>query len=377
MILPKIRQELLQPGLTRPDWTKSSARDSTVLFLDKNENTDEAYIQFIRAKASEACLKDINHYPDCSSLYNKLSKELNITPHNLMLGAGSDGIIKYVFETFISRGDAVVYTDPTFAMYKVYSDLFGAKACRVGYEKKGNQIFLDLELFLKTIHDNQPRLVCLPNPDSPTGILIPEEHIIQIIDAAAKVEAVVLIDEAYYPFSEYTALPLINTYSNLILARTFSKAWGLAGARVGYAIANHELMIYMHKTRPMYEIGAVNAAIVLQALNYKDEMLASVQRLNAGKNYFKQEMDKLGFSTLSSAGNFQHVAFGPLASDIHKKLTNLVLYRQDFPGTVLNGYSRFSATNQNSFEKIVREIAGVYQMNLQVINTGVLSEKTN
>ena len=165
-----------------------------------------------------------------------------------------------------------------------------------------------------------------------------------IIEAAAKVGAAILIDEAYYPYSEYTVLPLINVYSNLILTRTFSKAWGLAGARVGYAVANYDLISYMHKVRPMYELGALSVAIVTKILNYKNEMLASVKRLNDGKKYFKCEMERLGFKTLCSSGNFQHVAFGKYALTVHEQLNNIALYRQDFPGTVLEGYSRFSST---------------------------------
>ena len=131
--LPKMRSELVQPNLTRPDWVKSSSRNPTLLFLDKNENTDPIYVEFLKTEINNHCLDNINYYPDCSVLYNKLSQELGIPPENILLGAGSDGIIRYVFETFVVRGDPVVYTEPSFAMYQVYSDMFGARSCRVGY----------------------------------------------------------------------------------------------------------------------------------------------------------------------------------------------------------------------------------------------------
>ena len=361
----KIREELLKSTFTRPDWTKSSRRSSTLLFLDKNENTAELYVDLIKRVAYGACLDDINYYPDCALLYNKLGKQLDMPADCILLGAGSDGVIRYVFETFVSRGDAVVYTEPTFAMYSVYSEMFGAKSCRVGYKIKSGQLELDIDTFLKAIRDNEPTLVCLPNPDSPTGTTVSEEDLILIVESASKVGAAVLIDEAYYPFSEYTALPLIKFHSNLIVSRTFSKAWGLAGARAGFAVANHELITYMHKVRPMYELGALSVAVVVKVLDYQREMLDSVKRLNDGRNYFKQQMECLGFKTLSSAGNFQHVAFGQHAFEIHAKLKDVVVYRQDFPGTVLDGYSRFSSTTRDLFQQIVGQIDSVLQKHSQ------------
>jgi len=370
MSLPKIRPELLDPKLFRPDWTKSSFRKDSQLWLDKNENSDHVYIQFLKNIMIDVCQNDINNYPDCSLLYDKLSRHLNVESLNLLLAAGSDGIIKQAFETFVSSGDAVIYTDPTFAMYSVYSDIFGARSYKISYKKSMTGIFLDVELLLKTIYDVKPTLICLPNPDSPTGTLIHDEQLIPIIEAAYQVNSAILIDEAYYPFSEYTILPLINRYPNLIVMRTFSKAWGLAGARVGYAVSNIELISYMHKARPMYELGAISVAVALRVLDYENEMQSSVKRLNDGKNYFRIEMNKLGFKTLISEGNFQHVAFGIKADLIHAALNDIVLYRKDFPGTALEGYSRFSATTQSCFERIVQAIKSTIQHDRLIANIG-------
>lgn len=350
------REEVLQPALTRPHWVNGPVRDSSLLFLDKNENMDSTYIALIQSVVADSCLSVTNQYPDCSALYRKLARKLQVSPDMLMLGPGSDGIIRYIFEACISPGDSIIITDPSFAMYAVYSQIYGAQCHKVGYLKNANTLELDIEYLLQTIHNHQPKVVFLPNPDSPTGTLLSEHQIIQILQAAAAVDAFVFIDEAYYPFFDYTVLPLLQTFSNLIIARTFSKAWGLAGARVGYAIAQPELMRYLHKVRPMYEIGAMSAAVVYRALDYEAEMLSSVKRLNAGKEYFKKAMEGLGFQTLLTFGNFQHVAFGAFSQAIHAALSNLVLYRQDFPGTVLAGYSRFSATTEVPFNAIIERI---------------------
>ncbi|HLB43379.1 MAG TPA: histidinol-phosphate transaminase [Gammaproteobacteria bacterium] len=351
-----VRSKSFNKKLTRPDWTKITSRDPSLLWLDKNENNDQEYIELIKNVILNCYHECINHYPDCALLYNKIASNLKINSNQLLLGAGSDGIIRHAFDTFVSRGDTVVYTHPSFAMYAVYCDIFEARSCQIDYKKSSFGIHLDMDAFLRSIHDNRPTLICLPNPDSPTGTLVSQDNIISIIEAGAKVNAAVLIDEAYYPFSEYTVLPIVRYYPNLILARTFSKAWGLAGARVGYAVANHDLISLMHKVRPMYELGSVSVALAIKILDYQEAMLASVKRLNEGKDYFKIEMEQLGFKTLESAGNFQHVAFGEKANFLHTFLKDIVLYRLDFSETVLEGYSRFSTMPRKNFQKLVTQI---------------------
>lgn len=352
MTLAALREELLGENITRPDWTQSQERDPSLLWLDKNENTDNEYIQLIKTVIS-SCYEQINLYPDCSLLYKKLSAELNVLPDNLLLGAGSDGVIRYLFNACISRGNVVLHTHPTFAMYSIYCEIFGARAIKIHYKKKQNEIRLDINSFLKTIHDCKPKLVCLPNPDSPTGTLLPHDELILIIEAAGKNNAIILIDEAYYPFSENTVAPYIHQYPHLVVVRSFSKAWGLAGARVGYAIAQHELIRHIHKVRSMYELGALSTAIAIRILDFKNEMLASVKRLNDGKLFFKNSMEEMGFNTLNSAGSFQHVDFGEQRFKIHKVLEKIVLYRKDFPNSALAGFSRFSATTKDYFNQVI------------------------
>ncbi len=339
--------------LDRPDWTVGTARDGRLLWLDKNENLDPEYNELINDAIKGIANEVINTYPDCSCVYQKLAQQLDVNAENLVLAAGSDGVIRSVFDTFVSVGDKVLITAPTFAMYAVYAQMYGANTLSLSYRATSTGLELDIASLEKLIHDECPRLICLPNPDSPTGTLLKGDSINSLISAAHAVDAVILIDEAYYPYSDYTALPLIHEYQNLIVARTFSKAWGIAGARVGFAIANNELAIMLHRVRPMYEIGNLSLAVVDRVLALEDEMLKSVARLNAGKLFFETKMQQLGLQTLSTAGNFQHVAFAEYASDVHSQLASIALYRQDFPNTVLAGYSRFSATTQENFQRVV------------------------
>ncbi len=355
--VPKPRIHMADNKLTRPEWVKTQDRSNVPLWLDKNENTDLKYIQIVNKIISNIKLEVYFGYPDCSTLYNKLASYLNVAPNNLLLAAGSDGIIRAAFETFISPGDVVIYPNPTFAMYEVYCQIFGAERYPVEFKKNESGLFLDIDEFCSLIIRYNPKIVCLPNANSPTGTVVAEKDLISIIESSGKVGAVVLVDEAYYPFYNKTALPLITQYPHLVVCRSFSKAWGLAGARVGYAIAQNELITLMHKVRPMYELGALSLAIVEGMLDYADEMQDSVKRLNQGKEYFIRAMNDFGFKTLHSEGNFLHVSFGKELELIHEGIRDLVLYRKDFPNTVLSGYSRFSSTTEENFKQIVQRIA--------------------
>jgi histidinol-phosphate aminotransferase len=126
-------------------------------------------------------------------------------------------------------------------------------------------------------------LVCIPNPDSPTGTVFDFDELERLIIVCEKNNTIILIDEAYFPFCDITAFPLIERYNNLVIARTFAKAWGMAGLRIGYVIGDEKLIHLLHKVRPMYEINSVAAAITEKMLDKESEMLKSVQRLQEGR----------------------------------------------------------------------------------------------
>ena len=186
-----------------------------------------------------------------------------------------------------------------------------------------------------------------------------QEEIKEILELTSRQETLVLIDEAYFEFHKETNSNFVHTYKNLIIARTFAKAWGLAGLRIGYAIACPELTMYLHKVRPMYEVNTLAILFMNKMLDHEDEMKKSVQRLLEGKEYFKFSLNKFGFKTLNNSGNFQHVCFGDKSTAIHAALSHLVLYRINFSEECLNGFSRFSITTKEIFSRIISRIEEV------------------
>ncbi|MFI5349843.1 MAG: pyridoxal phosphate-dependent aminotransferase [Elusimicrobiota bacterium] len=336
------RRSLLNPALTRPNALSSVPRSADTLWLDKNENLDPALLALSREVLSQMPPSAVATYPEAGEVYRKLARWAGVSPESLLLTPGSDGAIRLVFEAFVEHGEDVVHTSPTFAMYPVYCQMFGAKAHAVEYARKGDGPYLDPQAIVDAVVRIKPKLLCLPNPDSPTGTVLSPEDLRRILTACESVGSVFLLDEAYHPFHEWTAISWTAASRHLIVARTFAKAWGAAGLRIGYAAAHPETIALLHKMRPMYEVSTFAVEFMSRMLDRPADMLATVARIKEGKAFFVEKMRALGFTVLPTEGNFLHVAFGSRGPAIHAALAGKVLYRASFEQPCLAGYSRFS-----------------------------------
>ena len=352
------REALANPELQRPDWLTGSPRDPRLLWLVKNENSDPALAEITTRVLREVVDESLHVYPESAALYQKLGDWVGVSPDHLLLTAGSDGVIRAVFETFVNPGDAVLLTEPTFAMYPVYAKIFGAQAHVMAYEATDSGPQIACEAIVAQMKRVSPKLVCLPNPDSPTGTILAPEEVRLIADTAGELGAILLIDEAYHPFYSWSAVPWVRELPHLVVARTFSKAWGLAGLRAGYAVAHPQTVQLLHLVRPMYEVNTLAVAAVERMLDHAEAMEASVERLRRGVTHFLDAMTSMGLPTLDSHGNFLHVAFGDHGPAVHAALAPLVLYRPYSSFPVLTGYSRFSATTAELFDPLIERIRG-------------------
>jgi len=354
--LPHPRSPVADPALTRPDWTKGAARDPGRLWLDKNENWDPELNRLVTEVMHSLPGEAYCTYPETAALYAKLAQWIGTEPSNLLLAAGSDGIIRSVFEAYVAEGDTLIHTAPTFAMYSVYSRMYGAKVVSLEYEASDRGPLLAPERIIEAIRVHRPKVVGLPNPDSPTGTVIPADALEDIIAEAGRAGALILVDEAYHPFHRDTVVPWIARHPHLVVCRSTGKAWGMAGLRIGYGVASPEVARALHKVRPMYEVNTVAVHAFERMLDHVDAMEASVARLQAGKSLFLDAMQALNFGVLHGAGNFCHVAFGERADAVHAALDGKVMYRKNFAEPCLKGYSRFSATTPELFGSVIAMI---------------------
>ena len=336
------RRSLLNQDLRRPSSLFSRPRDVNLLWLDKNENLDPKMMDISHSILRSIDSISLASYPELGSLYRKLSSWVGVNPEGLLITPGSDGAIRLVFESFVEHGDSVVRTNPTFAMYQIYSQMFGAREHLLDYFASDNGPFLDADMIIKMLYEVRPKLLCLPNPDSPTGTVIADSMLGEILRVCEDTKTVLLLDEAYHPFYESSASVLLRPSKNLVVARTFAKAWAAAGIRIGYLVGHPETIGLITKMRPMYEVGTIAVEYANILLDHTNDMMDSVKRINQAKEYFTKEMTVLGFKVLPSAGNFLNICFGDKAAIISNYLVGKVLYKNSFEHAALAGFSRFT-----------------------------------
>ena len=347
------RLELLNPSLQRPDALLSKARETDKFWLDKNENLDPYLAELFRKILAEISISDFMTYPDTGDLYRKIAALISVRPDQLLLTPGSDGAIRLIFDAMIERGDVVVHTDPTFAMYPVYAKIYGANTETIKYKRSSHAPYMDTEEVLQIIRKSKPKLLCLPNPDSPTGTVISPDLLKKILTECENSGTLLLIDEAYHPFYNWSAISWCISSENLVVARTFAKAWGAAGLRIGYLVAHPKTAALLHKIKPMYEVNTVAIDFISRLIDCSSEMEGSVGRIKEAKKYFENEMEILGFGVSATEANFIHVAFGNFEKPISNALKEKVYYRRSFDVECLEGFSRFTVGPRDIMEEVV------------------------
>ena len=261
-------------------------------------------------QAMQHVLAHLNLYPDGNAFYlkHKLADKLNVQPGNLILGNGSNEIIEFVGHAFMESGVDVGVSQFCFAIYPLTAKLFGANVITVPAKNYGH----DLPAMLKAITP-KTRVIFVANPNNPTGTVVSKQ---ELIDFAAQVPANVLlvIDEAYIEFlsdaADFISDIRRGQRPNLLLMRTFSKIFGLAGLRLGYGIGNPELITALEKIRQPFNINSIAQAGALAALDDADHMRRTRENNAAGLKLYTEAFQKLGLEFVPSAGNFILVRVG-------------------------------------------------------------------
>ncbi len=244
--------------------------------LDKNEKIDKFSKSFLNSYKSKLTSEILTAYPEFKNLLKQIANKNKINTSNILLSSGIDSAIKLIVEAYTFRKNKVLILNPTFAMTSIHCRAANLNIVKIGYNEK---LEIDLNNLLKKINQKL-KLIILSNPNSPTGTIIEKKNLQIILKKANKFGIPVLIDEAYYGFTNQTAIKLISKYNNLFVTRTFSKVFGLAGLRAGFIASNQKNIDYISKIKPMYE---VNSAAVVAA-----ETILQNDRLT--KNYLKETL---------------------------------------------------------------------------------------
>ncbi len=242
-----------------------------------------------------------NRYPNAEyySLVEQIAKNFSVDMSQVLLGGGSSEIIEKVFHAFGGAWHKVVYPQPSFSMYKIYAKAADAEGIPFDLDEKFN---LNVDEFIKKIREVNASLAVVCNPNNPTGnVLTPA----QVEKIAASIDCAFLLDEAYVEFYGKSAVNLVKRYPNLIVARTFSKAYGMAGARVGYMIAQPEVTRMINKTFMPYHMNVLTLAAADIVYQMRDEFVPRLQMIIAERKRMSERLKKIrGVEIFPSEANF-------------------------------------------------------------------------
>ena len=265
-------------------------------------------------------LAELARYPDGSAyqLKDKLQAKLGIDPAMVTVGNGSNDVLELVARVFLGPGLESIVSEHSFVVYPLVTKSLGAELIVIPAIDFGQ----DLNATRAAISD-RTRVIFIANPNNPTGTWVDKQSLLSFLDAVPE-KVLVVLDEAY---AEYVAEPdypngleLVDDYPNLIVTRTFSKAYGLAGLRMGYSVSHPDIADLMNRVRQPFNVNAMSLAAALVALDDEAYLKESVRVNNEGMKMLTDACDQLGLGYIPSVGNFLTIDFGCDAMPIYDGL---------------------------------------------------------
>jgi histidinol-phosphate aminotransferase len=277
-------------------------------------------------QAMAAAVAELGRYPDANGFELKaaLSERYHVPADWITLGNGSNDILEIAARAFVQGGQSVVYSQYSFAVYALATQGLGARAIVVPARAYGH----DLDAMAAAIEDDT-RLVFIANPNNPTGTFIPAPEMEAFLRRVPE-HVIVVLDEAYNeylaPGQQFESADWVRKYPNLLVSRTFSKAYGLAGLRVGFAIAQPAVTDLMNRIRQPFNVNSLAQAAAIAALNDKQFLERGARNNAAGYRQFVEAFEQMGLEYVPSHGNFVLVRVG--ADDDAGARVNLALLKQ-------------------------------------------------
>ncbi len=316
---------------------KRKLRIKKVVKLASNENAlgpSPRAVQAIRG-----ALEKINRYPDgdCFYLKRKLAKKLRLRAKSLIFGCGSDEIISLAIRAFVDEGDEVIIARPTFLIYELVSRIAGAKIKFIPLR----DFRYDLVEMKKAI-GVKTKIIFIANPDNPTGTYVNKKEVDEFMQSLPP-NLIVYFDEAYYELVDKKDFPDTLKYlnsRNVIVTRTFSKAFGLSGLRIGYGVSRPEIINYMNRVRDPFNVNTLAQVAAFSALDDRAHLLRTLKTLKKGKDYLYKNLQKSGLSYVESVTNFILINLGAPAQKIYQKLLRKGVIVRDMRAWGMNNFIR-------------------------------------
>lgn len=318
-----------------------------VLRLDMNENPEGLPRKFFDAVVAKITPEYIATYPEKDRLAGLIAEHDRTTCGNISITAGSDEAMRLIFQCFGEQGKKLLTVTPTFEMYDVYAKMFGMRHETVEYKE---DFSVDIEDVLQSV-DRETGLIILLNPNSPIGSTYDESAVRKVVERAASVGAIVVVDEAYHYFYAPTFMPLIKEYDNLLVLRTFSKLFSMAGLRIGYVSGNAGLIEFIEKAESTFNVN--NIAILFAEEVIRDKELAEelIETEREGRLWLTARLRESGYRTLALEGNY--VLFFPKKDSemVVKELKEKNVWVRDYGSGILKGWIRVSTGAKRCMER--------------------------
>ncbi|MFO8053525.1 MAG: histidinol-phosphate transaminase [Candidatus Omnitrophota bacterium] len=298
-------------------------------------------------------LKKINRYPESSCFYlkNKLAKSLKVKSDSIVFGNGSDEIITLALKAFVEKGDEVVIAFPSFLIYQIQAKIFGAKVVKVPLK---NYSYC-LEDLAKKI-TKKAKIIFIANPDNPTGTYINQKQMDIFLKKVPK-DVLLFFDEAYFEFAPGdfpNSIKILKARKNTIITRTFSKAYGLAGLRIGYGITSEKIAQLLNKVREPFNINRIAQVSAQAALENKNFVKEVVDFIKREKSYFYKNFDKLGVFYLKSATNFILVDFKQNTKKLYEYMLKRGVIIRELRGWGLKNFFRVTVGLRSQNRKFIK-----------------------
>jgi histidinol-phosphate aminotransferase len=231
-----------------------------------------------------------------AALADALHDYLGFSPEHMVIGAGADEVIDVLAKTFLDPGDSVVIPAPTYSLYRIVAHTMGAT---IQILPSREDLRFDVDALIQAAVGAKAVFLC--NPNNPTGFALPVSDVLRLVRG---IDGLLIVDEAYAEFTGESAVPFVRQEPRLIVVRTLSKAFALAGARIGYAIATPEVAALANRMRPPNSISYISAVLGETAVRQRDAMRRAVATIAAEREWFAGQLRALGIEVLPSVANF-------------------------------------------------------------------------
>jgi histidinol-phosphate aminotransferase len=318
--------------------------------LDFNENTAGCGPAVLRAIA-KLTPQQLAMYPEYQASTSRIARYLGVRADQLLLTNGGDDALRVFFDTFVEPRSHILICEPTFPMYRYYAEIAGARIKTCRYDAQQRFPLRDVLAALRA----KPRVFFLANPNNPTGTLVAPAALREILRAARR--TVVVFDEAYAEFSGLSTIPWIHRYPNLFIARTFSKAAGLAGLRLGAVIAAKDSLAFVRRAMPPFPVNIAALIAAEAALRERKPIRSYVKTVQRMRESFAAALRELGVITFRSGGNFLLANFGPSGPELFATLERHGILLRDRSKDMGLGFVRITIGTPAEMKTLLHEIA--------------------